>query len=164
MWDGFTGDHTDQDFGVVNMHGRLYDPVSARFLSADPVMGNPLSTQRWNKYAYVENSPMRLVDPSGYDDEPPTPPPPPTDDNGGYTEVPIDGQAPAPPVETNCSDAKTWCYHDGNGHHVDVAERAHAFHVRRHRDRMPLEQPNEQPRGQREATGPVRRDGDGEQR
>jgi RHS repeat-associated protein len=63
---GFTSQAPDDDIGLVNMHGRLYDPKRARFISPDLVMGNPLNTQRWNRYSYVMNSPLALVDPSGF--------------------------------------------------------------------------------------------------
>jgi len=36
--DGFTGQEHDEDFGLINMHGRMYDPVLGQFTSADPVV------------------------------------------------------------------------------------------------------------------------------
>jgi RHS repeat-associated protein len=63
---GFTG-HTELDnFGLVHMNGRVYDPVIGRFLSADPYIQAPDDTQSWNRYAYVRNNPLSLIDPSGY--------------------------------------------------------------------------------------------------
>jgi RHS repeat-associated protein len=49
------------------MHARYYDPNMGRFLSVDPVLGSAPSPQRWNRYAYVENNPIRLIDPKGLD-------------------------------------------------------------------------------------------------
>ena len=49
------------------MHARYYSPGLCRFLSADPVNGHPGDPQRWNLYAYVQNRPMVLVDPTGED-------------------------------------------------------------------------------------------------
>jgi RHS repeat-associated protein len=66
--DGYTGQEEDDELGLVNMNGRTYDPVIAKFLSADPMVAHPKSTQGWNPYAYVRNNPLRLIDPSGYQD------------------------------------------------------------------------------------------------
>src|SRR6185436_16803232 len=67
----FTGQDEDDDLGLVNMKGRIYDPSLMRFLSTDPMVGNPVSGQRWNPYSYVVNSPTNLVDPLGLDEDPP---------------------------------------------------------------------------------------------
>jgi RHS repeat-associated protein len=63
---GFTGHEHDGEQGLINMRGRIYDPAIGRFLTADPFVTNPLSSQGWNRYAYVENNPMTFVDPSGF--------------------------------------------------------------------------------------------------
>ena len=61
--------HTDHEHldgtGLIHRGGRLYDPTLGRFLSPDPAVGDPGSAQAWNGYAYVSNSPMSFVDPSG---------------------------------------------------------------------------------------------------
>ena len=51
---------------MVNMNGRMYDPVLGRFLSADPYVQAPDYTQSLNRYAYCLNNPLSLLDPSGY--------------------------------------------------------------------------------------------------
>ena len=48
------------------MNGRVYDPLLARFGTADPMTESPFSTQGWNRYSYVGNSPLNFTDPSGY--------------------------------------------------------------------------------------------------
>jgi uncharacterized protein RhaS with RHS repeats len=48
------------------MQGRIYDPTVGRFLTADPIVQSPFWSQGLNRYAYVFNSPMNLVDPSGF--------------------------------------------------------------------------------------------------
>ena len=63
---GFTGhEHLDL-FEMVDMDGRMYDPVIGRFLSPDPFIQAPDHTQSFNRYAYCLNNPLSLVDPSGY--------------------------------------------------------------------------------------------------
>lgn len=51
--------------GLVHMNGRVYDPVIGRFLSPDPMQGNPTQSQSWNPYAYVMNRPLTMTDPTG---------------------------------------------------------------------------------------------------
>jgi RHS repeat-associated protein len=62
----FTGHEMDDDLGLVNMRGRMYDARSARFLSPDPVVAVPSNAQSYNRYAYVRNNPLVYIDPSGY--------------------------------------------------------------------------------------------------
>ena len=62
---GYTG-HEHLDGGLIHMNGRVYDPVLARFLSADPHIQDPGNLQSWNRYSYVLNNPLAYTDPSGY--------------------------------------------------------------------------------------------------
>lgn len=62
---GHTG-HEMLDGGLTHMNGRLYDPVLARFVSADPYVDNPFDLQSLNRYSYVNNNPLGFTDPSGY--------------------------------------------------------------------------------------------------
>ena len=48
------------------MNGRLYDPMLARFVSADPIVQAPYDLQSLNRYSYVWNNPLGYTDPSGY--------------------------------------------------------------------------------------------------
>jgi len=48
------------------MNGRVYDPMLGRFGTPDPMTESPFSTQGWNRYSYVGNSPLNFTDPSGY--------------------------------------------------------------------------------------------------
>jgi len=54
------------EFGLINMNGRCYDPVVGRFLSPDIVVQNPNSTQCYNRYSYAVNNPLKYTDPSGW--------------------------------------------------------------------------------------------------
>ncbi len=64
---GFTGHEGDDELGLVNMKGRIFDPRIGRFLTTDPLVSAPLSGQSWNPYSYVLNNPISYVDPSGFD-------------------------------------------------------------------------------------------------
>lgn len=48
------------------MNGRIYDPVIGRFISADPNVYYPENPQDFNRYSYVQNNPLSMVDPSGF--------------------------------------------------------------------------------------------------
>jgi RHS repeat-associated protein len=81
---GFTSQEMDDDLGLINMRGRIYDPVQRRFLSMDPHITNPLNELNYNPYIYVLNSPTNGTDPTGLDDffdiDPVAFDPPPVDD------------------------------------------------------------------------------------
>jgi RHS repeat-associated protein len=51
--------------GLINMNGRLYDPLLARMLSPDNYVQDATSTQAFNRYSYVHNNPLKYTDPSG---------------------------------------------------------------------------------------------------
>jgi RHS repeat-associated protein len=64
---GFTGHEADDELGLVNMKGRMYDPKLGRFLTPDPLVSAPYHGQSWNPYSYVVNNPLAFVDPSGFE-------------------------------------------------------------------------------------------------
>jgi RHS repeat-associated protein len=64
---GFTGHEDDEELGLVNMKGRLYDPKVGRFLTTDPIVSDPGFGQSWNPYSYVLNNPLAFTDPSGFE-------------------------------------------------------------------------------------------------
>jgi len=50
------------------MHARYYNPRWGRFLSVDPARteaGHRSAPQRWNRYSYAANNPIKYVDPDG---------------------------------------------------------------------------------------------------
>jgi len=63
---GFTGHEHIEEMGLIHMNGRVYDPEIGRFLSADPYVQSPHSSQSYNRYAYVQNNPLKYTDPSGH--------------------------------------------------------------------------------------------------
>ncbi|HRI72739.1 MAG TPA: RHS repeat-associated core domain-containing protein, partial [Polyangium sp.] len=63
---GFTGHEEDDEFGLVNMKGRIFDPHLGRFTTTDPVIADIWDGQSLNRYAYVFNNPLAFVDPTGF--------------------------------------------------------------------------------------------------
>ena len=62
---GYTGHEHLPEFGLINMNGRMYDPLLGRFLSPDPYVQMPDFSQDFNRYSYVRNNPLIYTDPSG---------------------------------------------------------------------------------------------------
>ena len=63
---GFCMHEHYRDFGLINMNGRMYDPLVGRMLSPDIVIQDPEYSQSYNRYTYCFNNPLRFTDPSGY--------------------------------------------------------------------------------------------------
>jgi len=63
----FTSHEGLDNLSSVNMNGRIYQPSGSMFLSPDPYVPDPGNTQSFNRYSYVNNNPLSLVDPSGFD-------------------------------------------------------------------------------------------------
>lgn len=62
---GWCGHEHLEDFGLINMNARLYDPVLGRFLSPDPYVQTPDFPGNFNRYAYCLNNPLKYTDPNG---------------------------------------------------------------------------------------------------
>ncbi len=63
---GFTGHEHLPWFSMINMNGRLYDPLAGQFLSPDNNVQEPGFTQSFNRYNYCLNNPLNFTDPNGY--------------------------------------------------------------------------------------------------
>ena len=63
---GYTLHEHYDDFDLINMNGRLYDPVIGRMLSPDIAIQDEHDMQAYNRYSYCFNNPLRFTDPSGY--------------------------------------------------------------------------------------------------
>jgi RHS repeat-associated protein len=64
----FTGKERDAETGLDYFGARYYSSPQGRFTTADPVYTwreNLVDPQRWNRYAYARNNPLRYVDPDG---------------------------------------------------------------------------------------------------
>lgn len=62
---GYCGHEHIDELGLINMNGRMYDPLLARFLSPDPYVQAPTNPQNYNRYSYCLNNPLKYTDPSG---------------------------------------------------------------------------------------------------
>ena len=62
---GYTGHEHLPEFGVIDMNGRMYDPLLGRFLSPDNYVQLPDFSQNYNRYTYCLNNPLIYTDPSG---------------------------------------------------------------------------------------------------
>ncbi len=63
---GYTFHEHLEEFNLINMNGRMYDPILARFLNVDPLLQDNTNGQNFNSYSYVLNNPFKYTDPSGY--------------------------------------------------------------------------------------------------
>lgn len=63
---GYTGHSMLGAMGLIHMNGRVQDAVTGRFLSPDPNIPDPGFTQSYNRFAYVNNSPLSYIDPTGF--------------------------------------------------------------------------------------------------
>jgi RHS repeat-associated protein len=64
----FTGKERDAETGLDYFGARYYQAKLARFTTVDPVYtwrDNLVDPQRWNRYAYGRNNPLKYVDPDG---------------------------------------------------------------------------------------------------
>lgn len=62
---GYTGHEHLKEFGLINMNGRMYDPILGRFLSPDPFVQAPDFSQNFNRYSYCLNNPLIYTDENG---------------------------------------------------------------------------------------------------
>jgi RHS repeat-associated protein len=63
----YTGQYSNMsDFGLMFYNARWYDPALGRFAQADSIIPQQQGVQAWDRYAYVNNNPVRYTDPSGH--------------------------------------------------------------------------------------------------
>jgi RHS repeat-associated protein len=53
------------EFNLINMNGRVYDPLTAIFFSPDPYLQAPGNWLNYNRYGYCLNNPFLYTDPNG---------------------------------------------------------------------------------------------------
>jgi RHS repeat-associated core domain len=62
---GYTMHEHLPEFNLINMNGRMYDPLIAQFLGLDPYVQSPGNWLNYNRYSYAFNNPLIYSDPSG---------------------------------------------------------------------------------------------------
>jgi RHS repeat-associated protein len=67
---GFTSQESDDEHGLINMGGRIYDPATRHFTSCDPLQNISPGRPSLSPYMYALNNPLSFTDPSGLDDGP----------------------------------------------------------------------------------------------
>jgi RHS repeat-associated protein len=68
--EAFAGLFRDPEAGLDHAPARAYQVRTGRFNRPDPVYAGLFNPQRWNRYAYARNNPLRFVDPSGLSELP----------------------------------------------------------------------------------------------
>jgi RHS repeat-associated protein len=66
----FGGKERDAESGLDYFGARHYSSLNGRFTTVDPVLQIELALtnpQRWDRYAYAGNNPLRFIDPDGAD-------------------------------------------------------------------------------------------------
>src|SRR5262249_43968701 len=61
----FTGKELDTESDLYYYDARYYDAELPRFVSPDPVVPSVDDPQSLNRYSYVKNNPVALIDPTG---------------------------------------------------------------------------------------------------
>ncbi|MBE6312697.1 MAG: RHS repeat-associated core domain-containing protein [Bacteroidales bacterium] len=65
---GYTMHEHLDEFGLINMNGRMYDPKLACFLSPDPVISDAGNWLDYNRYSYAWGNPLKYCDPTGMEE------------------------------------------------------------------------------------------------
>ncbi|HEX5875422.1 MAG TPA: RHS repeat-associated core domain-containing protein [Pyrinomonadaceae bacterium] len=63
----FTSQDRDVETGLDYFGARFYSSVQGRFTGYDPGKFTPADPQNFNRYAYVQNNPLKFIDPTGRD-------------------------------------------------------------------------------------------------
>jgi RHS repeat-associated protein len=62
----FTGQRLQAELGIYFYGARWYDGSLGRFTSPDTMIPSTQGVQAWDRYAYVNNNPVRYTDPTGH--------------------------------------------------------------------------------------------------
>jgi RHS repeat-associated protein len=67
LYRGYTGQEMLDEFTLINLNARLYDPVIGLMIGPDNLIGDATSIIGFNRYAYAKNNPLKFIDPDGND-------------------------------------------------------------------------------------------------
>jgi RHS repeat-associated protein len=62
----FTGQREMTGLGIYSYNARFYSPYINHFLNADTIVPSYANPQSLNRFSYVNNNPLRYVDPTGH--------------------------------------------------------------------------------------------------
>ncbi|MGB0929500.1 MAG: FG-GAP-like repeat-containing protein [Chitinophagales bacterium] len=65
LYRGYTMHEHLPEFGLINMNGRMYDPLVGRMLSTDNFIHDNMGIGGFNRYTYAFNNPLKYTDPDG---------------------------------------------------------------------------------------------------
>lgn len=63
---GYTFQRVVADTGLIDYKARAYDPWLGRFIQPDTIVPGAGNSQAYNRYSYVNNNPIKFIDPSGH--------------------------------------------------------------------------------------------------
>lgn len=61
----YRGEQWDSDLGLYYLRARYYNPLTGRFVSKDPNVGDQFDPTSVHKYLYASGDPVDLLDPTG---------------------------------------------------------------------------------------------------
>jgi RHS repeat-associated protein len=61
----YRGEQYDPDLGLYYLRARYYNPATGRFMSRDPLEGDPTGPASLHKYLYANGDPTNRIDPRG---------------------------------------------------------------------------------------------------
>ena len=63
---GYSGHVYDDELGLINMNGRVYDATTRKFLTPDPIADNLATAKGLDRYGLVGFDPLNAIDPTGF--------------------------------------------------------------------------------------------------
>ncbi len=70
----FTGQREEAALGLYFYNARWYDPTLGRFIQPDTLVPDPADARMFDRYAYVNNNPLKFSDPTGHEPHMPNDP------------------------------------------------------------------------------------------